>query len=164
MPVRTESLSSDLQARTGVEMRHLCDMSIGLDLRSVQSPGGNRMIFTVTGGTVTGERLAGRLLPGGGDWVLLGSDRIARLDVRATVETDDGELIHLTNTGRTVLSDGAMSLIGSGERAEAGRIYSRSSPLFETGSERYAWLNGIVTVAVNEIALDRVGYRIFEVL
>jgi hypothetical protein len=160
----SELLSPALRARQGVELRHLCDMSIGLEAATIPTPTGTRMTFTVTDGIVEGERLRGAIRPGGGDWVVLGEDGIARLDVRATLETDDGELVHLTNTGRAVLSEEASALLAAGERADAGRIYARSAPLFETGSERYAWLNGIVTVAVNEIALDRVGYRVFEVL
>ena len=33
-----------------------------------QTPAGNRKIVTVSGGNVEGERISGRLLPGGGDW------------------------------------------------------------------------------------------------
>lgn len=157
-------LSPAMRARDGVEVRHLCDMAIGLDLRVVPAGDSSRMIFTITEGRVEGERLSGRVLPGGGDWVLLGADRIARLDVRATIETDDGELVYLTNTGRTVLGEGTAASLGAGERADPDAVYSRSAPLFETGSERYRWLNGIVAVAINEIALNRVGYRVFEVL
>ena len=35
---------------------------------------GSRMFLEVTEGQVTGKRLNGRLLSGGGDWIVLGSD------------------------------------------------------------------------------------------
>jgi hypothetical protein len=47
-------------------------------------PFGVRQIFDVTGGAFVGPRLRGRLLPSGADWLLIGSDGIGRLDVRAT--------------------------------------------------------------------------------
>lgn len=52
-------------------------------------PFGVRQIFTITGGAVTGERLSGSVRPGGGDSLLAGPDGFGRLDVRATIETDD---------------------------------------------------------------------------
>ena len=55
-------------------------------------------------GRCEGPKIAGDILPGGGDWILLGTDQVARLDVRATLRTDDGAHVHLTNTGRERMS------------------------------------------------------------
>ena len=60
-------------------------------------PYGMRMIYDVTGGEVTGPRLRGRVLPSGADWILVGTDGVGRLDVRATIETHDGATLHGTN-------------------------------------------------------------------
>lgn len=158
---RAESVLRDVDH---VELRHLCDLSVDLDTQAIPSPGANRINFVLARGICTGERLSGTFRPGGGDWLVLGSDRIGRIDVRATLETDDGELIYMTNTGRFVLSEDAIARLGAGERLGPEEIYARTCPLFETGSERYAWVNGLVTVAVNAIAIDHVDYRIFEVL
>lgn len=122
------------------------------------------MNFAVQRGLCRGERLNGNFLRNSGDWLTFGTDNIGRVDVRATIETEDGELVYMTNTGRIVLSDETIGRLGSGEHLARDELYARSSPLFETGSDRYAWLNGIVTVAINEIALDHVDYRVFEVL
>ena len=157
-------LSDTLGDRLGIETRHLCDISIDVALQAVPSPAGNRMNFALERGVCVGDRLNGAFHQNGGDWTTLGSDGIARLDVRATIETDDGELVYMTNTGRFVLDEVAMARLTEGEHLANDEIYARSSPLFETGSERYAWLNGIVTIAVGEIAVDHVDYRVFEVL
>jgi hypothetical protein len=53
-------------------------------------PFGHRMIFTVTGGDVDGERLRGTILPGGGEWFLAGADGFGRIDVRFQMTTHDG--------------------------------------------------------------------------
>ena len=42
-------------------------------------PYGNRQIYDVTGGSFEGPRLKGKVLPSGGDWLLLGSDGVGRL-------------------------------------------------------------------------------------
>ena len=54
------------------------------------TPSGKRYIAYVTGGTFEGPRLKGRVLPGGGDWVIQRPDHVFQLDVRITLETDDG--------------------------------------------------------------------------
>lgn len=45
-------------------------------------PFGTRVVATVTGGWCKGERLSGRFAGTAGDWLLLGADGFARLDVR----------------------------------------------------------------------------------
>ncbi len=62
-------------------------------------PFGTRRFFEVTGGKVEGERLKGKVLTGGGDWLLVGSDGFGRLDVRAQMITDDGASIYAYYTG-----------------------------------------------------------------
>ena len=52
-------------------------------------PSGVRQIFDVTGGRFEGPGLSGSVLASGGDWLLIGNDGVGRLDVRATLETDD---------------------------------------------------------------------------
>ena len=60
---------------------------------------GKLSIFPVTGGSFDGERLRGKVLAGGGDWVTAQPDGTFELDLRVTLETDDGALIHMTFTG-----------------------------------------------------------------
>jgi hypothetical protein len=122
-----------------------------------------RANYVIREGVVSGDRLNGELVAGGGDWVVVGSDQIARLSVRATIRTDDGELVFVTNTGRIDLRDGIAERLLAGERLGPADFYARSCPLFETGSERYAWLNSVVTVALNGLAPDHVDYEIYEV-
>ena len=61
----------------------------------------------------------------GGDWVTSRPDGSALLDVRLLLETDDGAVILMQYKG--ILTEGGARL--------------RTAPLFETGDERYAWLN-----------------------
>lgn len=56
-------------------------------------PRGARVTYPITGGTFEGARLKGRVLPGGDDWAVKRADGVVELDLRITLETDDGALI-----------------------------------------------------------------------
>src|SRR5437762_10464068 len=62
-------------------------------------PHGSRVTAPIAGGHFEGPRLRGKVLPGGGDWTLLRGDGVLELDLRITLEADDGALIHMTSLG-----------------------------------------------------------------
>jgi hypothetical protein len=66
-------------------------------------PYGTRLFFELGEGEVNGERLSGRLLPGGADWMLVGPDGWARVDVRAGIETHDNAVVYLSFQGLVVM-------------------------------------------------------------
>ena len=63
------------------------------------TPLGRRRVIPITGGRFSGERLSGRVLPGGADWQVIRADGVADLDARYTLETADGALIYVRNKG-----------------------------------------------------------------
>lgn len=123
-------------AATTIEVDHLFTMTAEIGSRSVMmgAPQGSRVVANVSGGTFEGPRLRGKIENSGGDWVTLRADGSAKLDVRIVLTTHDGASILMTYTG-------------IGTRTETG-LAVRSAPLFETGDERYAWLNNVQAVAV----------------
>src|SRR5262249_56135008 len=85
---------------TQVPVEHLFDMHVGLQsAQAIPTALGARMTFITTGGRVEGPRLRGEILPGGGDWLQVGSDAVGRVDARATLRTHDGCLIHYEARG-----------------------------------------------------------------
>ncbi len=112
------------------------------------TPQGTLTIFPVTGGSFEGERLSGHVLAGGGDWVTAHKDGAFTLDLRVTLETDDGELIHMTFTG---------------VRDDANH-YFRTVPRFETTVPKYAFLNRLVAVGIGEIRPEGPVHLIEEIL
>jgi hypothetical protein len=84
-------------------MSYRADLKPPVEIGAV--PSGNRRIFDVTGGTFEGPRMKGRLLASGGDWLLIGNDGVGRLDVRGTLETDDGARIYVQYHGVMVLDE-----------------------------------------------------------
>lgn len=144
---------------------HLLDMRAEFDPAQVfATPTGMRMTFVIREGRCEGPRIAGDLLAGGGDWVVIGRDGVARLDVRATLRTDDGAYVHITVTGRALMNEAATARYAAGELIRHDELYARSSPLFDTDDERYRWINGVHTVALNQMSMSEVQYRVFEVL
>jgi hypothetical protein len=62
-------------------------------------PRGTRITFPIIGGSFEGDRLRGKVLPCGDDWTVKRADGVTELDLRITLETDDGALIHMTFEG-----------------------------------------------------------------
>jgi hypothetical protein len=112
------------------------------------TPRGRLFIFPILGGSFEGERLRGTVLAGGADWATTTPDGAFELDLRATLETDDGALIYLTFTG---VRDDA-------------RQYLRTLPRFETAAPQYDFLNRLLAVGIGEIRPDGPVHVIEELL
>ncbi|HEU4350924.1 MAG TPA: DUF3237 domain-containing protein [Burkholderiales bacterium] len=128
-----------------------------------ETPRGRRRIIGITGGRFAGERLSGRVLAGGADWQVIRPDGVADLDARYTLETSDGALIYVRNRGYRHGSPEIVQRLISGEAVDPSLYYMRTTPRFETGDARYAWLNRIVCVATGARRTDAVELEVFEV-
>jgi hypothetical protein len=115
---------------------------------------GTRQIVPVTGGTFSGPKLKGTALTGGGDWIQRRPDGVSMLNVRATLKTDDEQLIYVTYDGILYVPTGA----------SAADRYWRMTPKFETGSAKYEWLTRIVSVGVGRQVPGKAAYRVFQIL
>jgi uncharacterized protein DUF3237 len=152
-------------ALTELPVEHVCDFSVDLEpAQFIATPVATRMTFITRGGRVEGPRLRGTILPGGGDWLIVGSDQIGRVDVRATVRTDDDALIHYESRGIIKIPADGLERLNRGERLPFAETYVRTTPKFETADERYAWLNELVIVGYNELAPNHIDYRMYKVL
>lgn len=127
-------------------------------------PLGRRRIIGITGGRFYGGRLSGRVLAGGGDWQVVRDDGVADLDARYTLETTDGALIYVRNRGYRHGPDEVLRRLAAGENIDPSQYYMRTTPLFETGDQRYAWLNRIVCVATGARRPAAVELEVFEVI
>jgi hypothetical protein len=143
-------------------MSYRADLKPPVEIGAV--PSGNRRIFDVTGGTFEGPRMKGRLLASGGDWLLIGNDGVGRLDVRGTLETDDGARIYVQYHGVMVLDGKIAKVLAAGGESQYGDAYFMTQQRFETGDPRYAWLNSAVCVAEGRILPNAVEYRVFQVV
>jgi len=71
------------------------------------------------------------------------------VDVRLTLKTDDGAFIYVEYAGRADMANGLIA----------------TAPTFQTGDERYAWLNHIQAVGAGALGEDGVlTYTLYEVV
>jgi len=124
---------------------------------------GIRANWYVKAGEVTGPRVRGKILPVGGDWLLVRSDGIAILDVRATVQTQDGALIYTTYSGVSDLGADGYQRFLQGTLEPVGQI--RIAPRYHTTHPDYLWLNRIQCLGIGRVDLTqlRVVYDIYAV-
>src|SRR5947209_19071565 len=101
------------------------------------TPLGTRVVAPIASGHFEGPRLRGKVLPGGGDWTLLRADGVLELDLRITLETDDGALIHMTSFGLRHGPPDVIAALGRGEAVDPSHYYFRTAPRFETSAPRY---------------------------
>lgn len=150
---------------SSLAVEHVCDLQVDLEppLRML-SPLGPRATYVIRGGRLEGPKLRGDFLPGGGDWVSAGSDGISRLDVRATIRTDDGALIQYESRGLAKLTPDDLRRWSDGGRVPFTDGYVRATPLLLTGDERYAWVNESVLISHAELSESGIDHRIYRVL
>lgn len=127
------------------------------------APHGRRRIIGITGGRFAGERLSGRVLPGGADWQVIRADGVAEFDARYTIETSDQAGIYIRHRGYRHGPAEVMKKLLQGEEVDPSRYYMRGSMQLETGDARYAWLNRIVCVTTGARKAAEVHLEVFEV-
>jgi hypothetical protein len=116
------------------------------------TPVGSRVIVQFTEIRWEGERLAGQQRGQvAADWLSVGPENTAILEIRFCIETPDGAVIYVHGHGRT---DAATFNQGS-------PIFF--SPFFETNAPQYAWLNRVAAVARGTVDGDRVTFEVGEV-
>ena len=146
----------------------LSDVDVYVDWKEIidigATPHGNRQIIYLKGGTFEGPKIKGVVLPGGGDWFIRRSDGVVEMDVRAALRTDDNHMIYTYFRGINDMTlEVALKLI-SGEAVDSPKYYYRVTPIIETASEKYGWLNRIVTVGIGRLTPAGTTYRVYTVL
>jgi hypothetical protein len=90
------------------------------------------VIGEVVGAELVGDRVTATLKGNAAaDWLQVSPEGYGTLDVKVTLETPDGALIHATYSGRL--------------QFDTGLVYA--APLFHAGDDRYTWLNRIQAVS-----------------
>ena len=152
-----------------VELRTAHLFTIRLEVGEIgdlgATPYGGRRIATVTGGRFEGEELRGTVMPSpGGDWLLLRNDGVLMLDVRITLRTNDDALIYMSYRGMRHGPQWVLDRLNRGEKVDPSEYYFRTTPLFETSWQKYAFLNRIMAVATGRREATGPIYDVFQVL
>ena len=149
--------------RASVELEYLFSYWATLAPPEVIGPmaEGIRVHFYVTAGEVSGPKMRGRLRTVGGDWLLLRPDGVGLLDVRATMELDNGAIVYTTYGGLLDLGPNGHNLFLQG--ILPARVDLRIVPRYHTSHPDYLWLNRLQCVGVGVFDRDelRVSYDIY---
>ena len=129
-----------------------------------ETPYGERRIARFAGGNFDGPKLRGIVLPGGAGWMLLRRDGVLHIEVRIVLETDDQQLIYMQWRGLRHGPEDVIARLNHGETVDPSSYYFRTTPYFETSSERYSWLNRICSIATGSRMGDRRGFDVYQVL
>ncbi len=127
-------------------------------------PRGTRVTALIASGEFSGARLRGKVLSGGGDWTLLRGDGVLELELRLTLETDDGALIHMTSFGLRHGPPAAIAALARGETVDPSTYYFRTAVRFDTGHPKYEFLNRLVAVSRGDRLPGGPIYEIDEIL
>lgn len=146
----------DKEAVVALELIPLCTATVtpapAVDLGA--TPSGRRLMVELVDARWEGDRLNARKKAGvaAADWLVVAPDGTGLIDIRLTLETDDGALIYVEYQGRRDIA-----AVRNGVDAP---VYI--APRFETGDPRYAWLNTIQAVGKGVEVGDARVYEVYE--
>jgi hypothetical protein len=124
---------------------------------------GLRRIIPITGGTVEGPLLNGKVLPGGADFQIVVSETSADLDARYMLELDSGEHVFVQNHAlRRGTADNIAKLV-RGEFVEPAEIYFRCIPTFEVSSPALQWMTESLFLGTGARFPDHVLISIYKI-
>src|SRR4051812_20058861 len=124
---------------------------------------GRRRVIPIAGGDVLGPRIRGKVLPGGADYQIMRADGVSELEARYVIQTVDGHLIYVVNSGLRHGPPELMEKLRRGEPVDPASIYFRTTPRFETAAPGYEWLMRSLFLCSGARFPDRVEMRFFHV-
>jgi Protein of unknown function (DUF3237) len=124
---------------------------------------GARRVIAITGGTVSGPALSGRVVPGGADYQTIAADGLTQLHARYVIEAGDGARIYVENTGLRFGPPEALERLRRGEPVDPALIYFRTAPRFETAAPHLAWMQTSLFIATGARAPDHVALSVYRV-
>lgn len=139
-----------------------CEVANILDLGD--APFGHRRVVNLLGGTVSGAKLNGRILPGGADWQVMAKDGALDIHARYTIESDAGALIQVDSKGVRNGPPEVLARLGRGEDVDPALYYFRTVMRFESGHPSADWMNRILALARGAREKNAVKLDVYEVL
>jgi hypothetical protein len=107
-------------------------------------------------GVVSGPKLNAKVRRLGGDWMTVRRDGIGVMDVRATLETEDGALLYVSYPGYFELGEnGYQDFL---DRRWPERASTRTTPRFHASHATYLWLNRAVCLGIGEVRMKELVY------
>lgn len=123
------------------------------------APTGERRYVLLSGGTVSGPELRGRIVEGGIDWQLARSDGVLEIFAHYVIRTPDDGLIEVRSEGLRHGPPEVMQRMARGETVPHDAYFFRTFVRFCTGAAGWQHLNRVMAIAVGRrepraVALD----------
>jgi hypothetical protein len=146
-------------------LAHVADVRviIAAPITVGETPDGLRRVIPIIGGTISGPRLRGTILPAGADYQTIRENGYTNLDARYVARLDDGVMIYIVNTGVRFGPPDVMQRILKGETVDPSLVYFRTIPRFETAAPEYRWLTEPLFLATAARYPDHVEITVFQV-
>ena len=128
------------------------------------SPVGERQYFEMTAGTLVGQRINARIAMPGGDWMRRSPEGFWRPDVRVQLVTDDDAIVLLHYRGLVQQTEAFTRAASENRETTWTDQYMRMFMAFDTGAEKYAWLNQSLFVAEGRlISASELEYQVYRI-
>lgn len=123
---------------------------------------GRRQLIPILEGEVVGEKINGKVLPGGVDSQVIKVNGVCELSARYAIKLDNGESIYIENNGiRTVPKEFALDVF-NGKFINPDLYYFRTVPKFEVYTDNYRWLTETLVVCEGKRYYDEVIIDFFK--
>ncbi|KAH7237044.1 major facilitator superfamily domain-containing protein [Fusarium redolens] len=123
------------------------NLTVSSTINTGSGPAGTRLAIPITGGTLSGPKGEGKVLPVGADFGAIDALGNFNVDAHSVVQMDDGSYVYSHSAGPLISGPTALDRIK-----------------FETGSSKYSWLNEILAVAVTDFPGPWVSLDVWQLL
>ena len=148
------------------ELRHVyrLDAELAAPIDLGDTPQGHRRIIALTGGRAEGPGFHAELLPAGAaDWQIVRPSGSSVADIRYTLRTDGGALLHVRAEGVRHGEPEVLARLAAGEDVDPSEYTFRTTVAIETSDPELAWVNDGVFVAVGGRRPSGVSYDVYLV-
>ena len=125
--------------------------------------GARKRFIAITGGTISGPRLSGTVLAGGGDWQSIYPGGLTVIEARYFLKATDGTVISITNPGVRTATPEVIEKLSRGEVVDPSSYYFRTSPRFDVPAGPHEWLHRQTFVARGVRMPDHVMVDVYTV-
>lgn len=150
-------------AAPGLEFFAELAVDVGVPQEVGHTAHGQRRLIPILGGEARGTGWTARVLPGGADYQLIVSPRLAELDARYVLETDAGDRIFVRNRALRAAEPDITARLLRGEPVDPRQVYFRCSPSFETASVALGWIAERLFIGSGVRRPQQVEIQIFTV-
>ena len=125
---------------------------------------GVRRIIPIVGGSFDGPLLRGSILTGGADYQVIRYDGTTEALAHYTIVTEDDVPIYVVNKGYRHGPKEIIDKIIKGEEVPDRSYYFKTTPVFETGSKKYDFLNKMIFVGKGIRRPSEVEIRFYQLV